>query len=218
LNEADFSEQRKKLVSGMHLKNKEIENAFLSVQREKFFPEHLKANAYSDTAFPIGSGQTISQPSTIAAMLEMLAAEKGQKILEIGTGSGYAAALLSEIVGKNGKVFGIELLHELHQQATRTLLELGYKNIGLKIGDGTQGWKEEAPFGRILISAACNSVPKPLVEQLGEKGKLVAPIGNAFSQELVLLQKGKGKMIEKERKCCYRFVPLKGKAAFGNNH
>lgn len=206
-----FAEQRKNLVSRMRLKNREIKKALLSVQREKFFPEPIRANAYADTAFPIGFGQTISQPSTIAAMLELLSAEKGNKVLEVGAGSGYVAALLSELVGNAGNVFGIELLFELQQKAMKTLSKLGYKNIELKTGDGAQGWKEKAPFDRILISAACPQVPQALIEQLSEGGKLVAPIGGAFSQELVLLQKEKGKVSEKARKCCYMFVPLKGK-------
>lgn len=208
----NFEAQRKSLVKKMHLQNKTIKLAFLSTKREPFFPENMKQHAYEDDAFPIGLGQTISQPSTIATMLELLAVEKGNKVLEVGTGSGYVAALLSGLVGKKGKVFGVELVHELHQKATRTLLELGCKNVFLKCGDGTLGWKEQAPFDRILISAACAQAQKPLTEQLKEGGGLVAPIGGNFSQELVLLKKEKGKVIERERKCCYVFVPLKGKS------
>lgn len=209
----DFEAQRKSLVKKMRLQNKNIEHAFLSTKREHFFPESLKQDAYEDDAFPIGLGQTISQPSTIAAMLKLLSVEKGNKVLEVGTGSGYAVALMSKLVGKKGMIFGVELIHELHQRATRTLPGLGCKNISLKCGDGTLGWKEKAPFDRILISAACAQVPKPLLEQLKEGGRLVAPIGSSFSQELVLLQKEKGKLIEKESRCCYMFVPLKGKEA-----
>jgi len=205
----NFEGQRKRLVDKMRLKNKAVEQAFLSTKRELFFPESMRSHAYEDTAFPIGLGQAISQPSTIAAMLEMLAVEKGNTVLEVGTGSGYVAALLSELVGSRGKVFGVELVHELHQKAARALLELGYKNIFLKCGDGTLGWKEKAPFDRILISAACASVPKPLIEQLKEGGRLVAPIGSAYSQDLVLMQKRHGRTTEKERKAGYVFVPLK---------
>ncbi|MFA4855998.1 MAG: protein-L-isoaspartate(D-aspartate) O-methyltransferase [archaeon] len=207
----NFEEQRKSLVDKMRLKNKAIEQAFLSIKRELFFPESMRSHAYEDTAFPIGLGQTISQPSTIAAMLEMLAVEKGNTVLEVGAGSGYVMALLSELAGSRGTVFGVELVHELHQKATRALLELGYNNFFLKCGDGTLGWKENAPFDRILISAACASVPNPLIEQLKEGGWLVAPIGASLSQELVLLQKEKGEVAEKESRCCFVFVPLKGK-------
>lgn len=207
----EFALQRKKLVESMQLQDERVKKAFLAVEREGFFTPELKQHAYADSAFPIGSGQTISQPSTIAIMLEMLAVAQGHKVLEVGAGSGYVTALLSELVGEKGKVFGIELVHELHQRATRALLELGYENIQLRCSDGTLGWKEEAQFDRIIISAACSKVPLPLIEQLAEKGKLVAPVGGSFSQEMVLLQKEKGKTIEKQRRCCFVFVPLKGK-------
>jgi protein-L-isoaspartate(D-aspartate) O-methyltransferase len=212
-----FELQRKSLVEGMRsagcLQSKAIENAFLAVPREKFFPKETIGHSYIDNAFPIGLGQTISQPCTIAAMLGMLSVKKGNRVLEVGAGSGYVAALLAGLVGGKGKVFGIELLHELHQKATRTLLELGCKNIFLKCGDGTQGWKEKAPFDRILISAACSAVPKPLLGQLSKKGMMVVPIGSPFSQDIVLFKKENGIAVEKQRKQGYVFVPLKGKGA-----
>lgn len=213
MTEPGFKEQRKQLVQGMRLKDKAVESGFLAVERELFFPQEIKRHAYADSAFPIGFGQTISQPSTIAIMLEMLDVKKGSRVLEVGAGSGYVAALLSRLVGSKGRVFGLELVHELHHQAVKLLAELGYENIFLKCGDGCSGWKEEAEFDRILVSAACSSVPKPLVEQLQEGGKLVAPVGGSFSQEMVLLQKEKGKAVEKRRRCCFVFVPLKGKPA-----
>jgi len=209
-----FREQRKQLVKALALQSKALEKAFLAVEREKFFAEKMKQHSYADSAFPIGFGQTISQPSTIAVMLEMLQLEKGASVLEVGAGSGYVTALLSELVGEKGKVFGIELVHELHQKAVKTLAQLGYQNIFLKCSDGTQGWEEKAGFDRILVSAADKEVPKQLIEQLNEGGKLVAPLGSRFSQELVLLQKEKDKAVEKERKCCFMFVPLKGKPDF----
>ncbi len=211
----NFTAARKQLVDSMlaygSLKSSSVKQAFLAVPREKFFPKEMSGYAYSDSAFPIGFGQTISQPSTIAVMLEMLAVPEGSRVLEVGAGSGYVAALLSELVGEKGRVFGIELVHELHQRAVRTLVELGYENIQLRCSNGTLGWKEEAPFDRVLISAACSSVPEPLVEQLREGGKLVAPVGGSFSQEMVLVEKQKGKAVEKARQCCFVFVPLKGK-------
>jgi len=214
LKENKFAEQRKRLAlemaAGGSLRSEAIKQAFLSVPREKFFPEESIGYAYSDDAFPIGCGQTISQPSTIAVMLEMLQARKAQKVLEIGAGSGYVAALLSEIVGKKGAVFGIEIVHELHQRAARALAEIGYENIQLRCGDGRKGWKEEAPFDRILVSAAAGETQNLLIGQLAEGGKLVAPVGGKFSQEMVLLGKENGKAAEKERRCCFVFVPLKG--------
>ncbi len=214
MSEEAFAEQRKQLVQAMNLHSKSVEKAFLSVKREQFFPAELKQYAYADSAFPIGFGQTISQPSTIAIMLEMLSVKPGDRLLEVGGGSGYVAALLSELVGVKGKVFAIELVCELQQRATKTLTQLGYKKVEMRCGDGTLGWREEAPFDCILISAACRQVPKPLTEQLKEGGKLVAPVGGRFTQEMVLLQKEKGKSVEKDSKCCFVFVPLKGK--FGN--
>jgi len=210
-----FEEQRKHLVKSMSLKNEEIEKAFLEVKRENFFPQDYKASSYVDNAFPIGFGQTISQPSTIAIMLEMLDVKEGQKVLEVGSGSGYVAALLSELVGKKGKVFAVELLHELHQTATKILAELGCKNVELSCGDGTLGWGKGEKFDRIIVSAACGKIPKALIEQLNEKGKLLAPVGGRFSQELTLLKKEKGKAFEMAKRCCFVFVPLLGKKARG---
>jgi len=213
MSKEDFAGQRKQLVKDLALKDKAVENAFLAVKREEFFPDELKQHTYVDRAFPIGFGQTISQPSTIAVMLEMLAVKKGSKVLEIGSGSGYVAALLSELVGSKGRVFAIEIVHELHQGALKKLVESSHENIFLKCGDGRLGWKQEAPFDGIIVSAACSSVPKTLIEQLEKKGKLVAPVGGRFSQEIVLLQNEKGKTVEKERRCCFVFVSLKGKFA-----
>jgi protein-L-isoaspartate(D-aspartate) O-methyltransferase len=204
-----FEKERKSLVQSLPVKTASVRNAFLSVPREKFFPEHLKKCAYADSAFPIGLGQTISQPSTIAIMLEMLQAKKGQRFLEIGSGSGYVLALLSKIAGEKGRVFGVELLHELEQKALRTLAETGCKNVKLKAGDGTKGWKEFAPFDRIVVSAACEKIPKQLAEQLKEGGIAVAPLGGRLSQELVKVQKTNGELEEREKKCCFVFVPLK---------
>jgi protein-L-isoaspartate(D-aspartate) O-methyltransferase len=207
-----FEAQRERLVKSLHLKDRALEKAFLAVKREAFFPEKLKESAYEDSAFPIGLGQTISQPSTIAAMLELLDVRPGQRVLEVGAGSGYVSALLSELAGSTGKVFGVELLHELHQRATKTLLQLGHRNVFLKCGDGRNGWREKAPFDRVLVSAACDSVPGALTGQLAGDGKLVAPLGNSFLQELVLFGKKGNRLAELERKCCYVFVGLHGSA------
>lgn len=189
------------------IKTKSVESAFLEVERHAFFPKEIIAQAYDDNAFPIGFGQTISQPTTIATMLEMLNAKQGMRVLEIGSGTGYVSALLSKIVKSKGKVFGIDILPELVERAKNTLHSLGIKNVELKQGDGALGWKEKAPFERILVSAACSSVPSPLFEQLKEKGFLVAPIGIDYS-DIVLFEKSGGEIFERERQGWFSFVPL----------
>jgi len=211
----EFEQQRielvQRMVSSGAIKSKNIEQAFLSVEREAFFPKELLQNAYIDSAFPIGFGQTISQPSTIAIMLELLQVKKGQKVLEVGCGCGYVLALLSKLVGKKGRVFGIDLVPELVALASKNLASQGFENIAVKNGDGKQGWVEQAPFSRILISAACGKVPKKLVEQLAEKGRLVAPVGNAFSQQMFVVEKhSAGKTDEGFAEAgFFVFVPLK---------
>jgi protein-L-isoaspartate(D-aspartate) O-methyltransferase len=216
---SDFAAQRKELVEHMKASgvvySKSVENAFLYVKRELFFPKELQRHAYADTAFPVGFGQTISQPSTIAIMLEMLDARPGMKVLEVGAGSGYVIALLCELVGDEGKVFAVELISGLAGTAKENLLSAGQENFELKASDGTLGWKENAPFERILVSAACASVPKPLAGQLSEGGKLVAPLGSRFTQELVCMGKEKGGLEELARQGYFVFVPLRGKFAFG---
>lgn len=199
------------LISSQAVKSESIRKAFLNVKRELFMPEGARQSAYSDSAMPIGSGQTISQPSTIAAMLELLDVKPENKILEVGSGSAYVLALLSELAGKKGKVFGIELLQELKEKAEKNLKAQGNKNITLKVGDGTAGWKENAPFDRILVSAACPFVPKPLAEQLAENGILVAPVGDRFTQVMNIVKKINGKTIKEEYMGGYfAFVPLRG--------
>ncbi|MEM4663093.1 MAG: protein-L-isoaspartate(D-aspartate) O-methyltransferase [Candidatus Diapherotrites archaeon] len=191
----DFEAQRKKLIDLMVesgcLKSEDIINAFLKVKREEFFLPDLKDASYVDSAFPIGYGQTISQPSTIAIMLELLMPMKGQKVLEIGSGSGYVLALLSEIVGKDGKIIGVERVAELANRAKHTLAKLGYNNVKIIISDGSKGLPQEAPFDRILVSAACSSIPEHLIKQLAVSGRLVAPVGSRFSQQLQVVEKNK---------------------------
>jgi len=182
----EFSRQRKELVQGMlqrgALKSKNVKQAFLSVKREEFFPQELLRNAYVDSAFPIGYGQTISQPSTIGIMLELLEVRKGQKVLEIGAGCGYVLALLSELVGKKGSVFGVDLVEELAGLSAKNLANAGYGNIAVRHGDGRQSWLKEAPFDRILVSAACNEIPAELVEQLAAAfTKVLLPRDSLFS-------------------------------------
>ncbi len=167
--------------------SKNILNAFSKVPRENFIPFQIRNYAYEDTALPIGNGQTISQPYTIAEMLGMLELKKGQKVLEIGSGCGYVLALLSEIVGEKGKVYGIEIIKELIENSKQNLQT--YKNIEIYNKNGAEGLKEESPYDRIIISAAIKEIPKQLTRQLKNKGILVAPVENQESQTLTSFQK-----------------------------
>jgi len=204
-----FQAKRSALAGILPVSDKAVKKAFLSVKRELFFPESLRSFSYEDNAFPIGSGQTISQPSTIAIMLEMLSPKQGQKVLEVGSGSGYVAALLSSIVGSKGMVFGVERVEELREIALKALALQGCTNVQLAFGNGRLGLEKKAPFDRILVSAACASVPEPLFRQLAPRGRLVAPVGNRFLQDLVLFEKRKSAIVETDRKTGFAFVPLK---------
>lgn len=207
----DFEEQRKKLVDSMVksgvLKSEALKKAFLSVRREEFFLPNMRHLAYFDSAFPIGYGQTISQPSTIAIMLELLDVKPHNKVLEIGSGSGYVLALLAELAYK-GKVFGIERIAELANRSKHLLAKLGYKNVSVICDDGSKGLANEAPFDRILISAACSEIPKQLVSQLANDAKLVAPVGSRFEQRIVLIEKKDGKLSTSYAPGYFVFVPL----------
>jgi protein-L-isoaspartate(D-aspartate) O-methyltransferase len=180
--------------------------AMKKVPRHLFVPEEYAIEAYDDNPLPIGYGQTISQPYIVAYMTEVVNPDPSKKALEIGTGSGYQAAVLAEIVNK---VYSIEIVPELARESADRLKDLGYKNIVVKYGDGYAGWKEYSPFDIILITAAAEQIPQPLVDQLSENGRLVIPIGAPTAvQELILLIKQNGK-IEKKRLTFVRFVPFK---------
>jgi protein-L-isoaspartate(D-aspartate) O-methyltransferase len=209
----DFELKRKQLVQHLQtqLFSEAVLEAFSRVKRECFVPEKLQNASYIDDALPIGNGQTISQPSTIAQMLELLETKKGMKILEVGSGSGYVLGLLKEMVGRKGMVFGVELLPELVEQSKKNLACNGTKGIELKSGDGSVGWKEKSPFDRILISAACPFVPKPLFEHLKEGGIALAPVGDPGFQTLTIMKKANGKPFKKEfLENYFVFVPLRG--------
>lgn len=179
--------------------------ALRKVPRQLFVRTVTIEEAYEDTALPIDQGQTISQPYVVAAMTAALRLRGGEKVLEIGTGSGYQAALLAEIVGH---IYTIEILPTLAAEARDRLTKLGYKNVSTKTGDGYRGWPEFAPFDGILVTAAAPWVPTPLKEQLAEGGRLVIPVGDAF-QELVVITK-KGFAYEETHLFPVRFVPMTG--------
>jgi len=192
------------------IKNRKVLDAFLKVERHKFIPEELWGSAYADYPLPIGEGQTISQPYIVALMTECLDLSGQEKVLEIGTGSGYQAAILAELASE---VYSIERFSALAKRAEDTLLELGYANIKIKVDDGTLGWNEFVPFDRIIITAASPRVPLPLAEQLKEGGKLILPRGEDFGQVLTLMEKKNGKL-EPTPICGCVFVPLVGKFGY----
>jgi protein-L-isoaspartate(D-aspartate) O-methyltransferase len=180
--------------------------AMRSVPRHLFVPRALLADAYADHPLPIGSEQTISQPYIVAFMTEALGLQGGEKVLEIGTGSGYQAAVLSGIV-KN--VFTIEIVEALAAEAKERLGRLGYSNVQVRAGDGYLGWPEEGPFDAIMVTAAAPRIPEPLKQQLKDGGRLVIPVGDV-EQELILLTK-RGARFEERRVLPVRFVPMTGK-------
>jgi len=188
------------------VKNKEVIRAMLKVPRHRFVPEELIEKAYDDMALPIGEGQTISQPYMVAIMTELLEPEYNHKVLEIGTGSGYQAAVLAEIVKE---VYTIERVASLSERARQRVRELGYENIFFKVGDGTLGWPEEAPFDRIIITAAAPEIPNTLISQLAEGGIIVAPVGSRYSQVLIKGVKKKSSLETINSVPCV-FVPLVG--------
>ena len=180
--------------------------AMRRIPRHRFVPVYYSAFAYNDGPLPIGHGQTISQPFVVALMSTALALQDAKKVLEIGTGSGYQAAVLAEIVPH---VFTIEIVEPLATEAAQTLADLGYRNIHTRVGDGYHGWPEEAPFDAIIVTASSEHVPQPLLDQLAVGGRLILPVGKAFQelQELVLYRRTKDGY-ERTRLSLVRFVPL----------
>jgi protein-L-isoaspartate(D-aspartate) O-methyltransferase len=175
------------------------------IPRHEFVPDDYKANAYQDRALPIGEGQTISQPYIVAYMTQVLGVQPGEKVLEIGTGSGYQAAILAEL-GK--EVFTIEIVPSLGLAAEKRLKKLGYKNVTVCIGDGYNGWPEEAPFDAIMVTAGAEELPQPLMEQLADGGRMVIPIGpHGGVRQLTLITREKGRF-KSEKLMPVRFVPF----------
>ena len=195
LNAQNYTRQRNEMVEEQiirrGIKDPQVVQAMRSVKRHEFVPEHNRRLAYSDRPLPIGYEQTISQPYIVALMTKHLNLDKGDKVLEVGTGSGYQAAVLAEITSN---VYSIEIVKELGERARKTLQEQGYDNIRIKIGDGYQGWEEHAPFDGIIVTASPSDVPEPLKKQLAEGGKMVIPVGGPIFQNLVLLEKENGEI------------------------
>src|SRR5438034_774601 len=207
---ADYAAQRERMVKEQIVMRGVVEERVLAamrkVPREEFVPAEFRAESYTDRPLPIGYDQTISQPFIVAFMTEELRPQPIDRVLEIGTGSGYQAAILAELVLE---VYSIEIVEPLAKNAETTLKRLGYQNVHVKIGDGYKGWPEAAPFDAIIVTCAPDKVPQPLVDQLKEDGRMVIPVGDRFAQELYLLEKKNGQLKESVT-LPVRFVPMVG--------
>jgi len=205
-----FKARREAMVAGQikarGIDDPRVLNAMREVQRHEFVPEKLRSEAYDDHPLSIGLGQTISQPYIVAYMTQVLELKPGDKVLEAGTGSGYQAAVLSRMTDK---VFSVEIICELERAARATLDRLGYSSVRTRCADGYNGWPEEAPFDAIMVTAAPEQVPQPLLDQLKPGGKLVMPIGPAFAQELILVRRT-GSGFKRETLLSVAFVPMTG--------
>lgn len=208
-DQADFAVLRERMVreqlAARGVKDRAVLDAMLQVPRHQFVPESSRPLSYGDHALPIGEGQTISQPYVVAFMTEALGLKPEDRVLEIGTGSGYQAAVLAELVKE---VYTIELIRTLGERAASTLTQLGYKNVRVRIGDGYKGWPEAAPFNAVIVTCAPERVPKALVDQLKEGGMIMIPVGKEGAvQHLVRGVKRDGKLTT-ENVMYVRFVPM----------
>ncbi len=212
----DFQAMREKMVESQikarGVKDPRVLSALLKVERHRFVPEKYLDSAYSDQPLPIGEGQTISQPYIVALMTELLELKGNERVLEIGTGSGYQAAILAELAKA---VYTIEIIEPLASRAREKLSELGYQNVKVKAGDGYLGWPEAAPFDAIVVTAAPDHIPKPLIDQLKEGGRMVVPVGT-HTQELKKIVKRSGKM-ETTDVIPVLFVPMTGEGVKQKN-
>ena len=206
----DFSAARQRMVEeqlaapGRGIKNRLVLEAMSTVPRHEFVPEPLRKSAYRDEPLPIGYGQFISQPFVVAFMTEQLDPKPTDRVLEIGTGSGYQAAILSQLVAE---VYTIEIIEPLAKRAEADLKRLGYLNVKVLAGDGYKGWPEYAPFNSIIVTCAPDRVPQPLIDQLQDGGRMIIPVGTLWDQKLYLLQKH-GTTIEQQAVLPVAFVPM----------
>ncbi len=209
-----YSEERREMVEtqiiARGVSDRKVIEAFLNIPRHLFVPPEYRDQAYRDYPLPIGYGQTISQPYMVAVMTELLELDNNHKVLEIGTGSGYQTAILAWIAKE---VYTVEKIPELSARAQKILGKLGFKNVHFKVGDGSLGWPEHAPYDRIIVTAAAPYIPPPLVEQLKDGGIIVIPVGDRNSQMLVRGVKTDGTLKTEELFPC-AFVPLKGEYGF----
>jgi protein-L-isoaspartate(D-aspartate) O-methyltransferase len=208
----EFAVQRQRMVE-QQLKPRGINDervlaTMAKVPREEFVPADVRPSAYEDGPLPIGYDQTISQPYIVAFMTEQLRPKQTDRVLEIGSGSGYQAAILGELVAE---IYTIEIVEPLAKSAEATLQRLGYNNVHIKVGDGYKGWPEEAPFDAIIVTCAPEKVPQPLTDQLKDGGRMIIPVGERFAQQLYLLEKKNGQLKESVT-LPVRFVPMKREA------
>jgi len=205
-----FAEARERMVrtqiAARHIRDKNVLSAMRRVPRHLFVPKSEQRAAYDDTPLPIGWGQTISQPYIVAYMTEQLHLTESDTVLEIGTGSGYQAAILAELAAQ---VYTIEIVTPLCEQASKTLAKLGYDNVQVRCGDGYEGWPEHAPFDAVIVTAAPPKVPQPLIDQLKVGGRMIVPVGRYY-QELVLITKTGDGAISRRKLIPVRFVPMTG--------
>lgn len=210
---ADFAAQRERMVKEQMVMRGIMEERVLAamrkVPREEFVPKEFRAESYTDQPLPIGYDQTISQPFIVAFMTEQLRPQPQDRVLEVGTGSGYQAAILAELAAE---VYSIEIIEPLAKNAEATLRRLGYKSVHVKADDGYKGWPEHAPFDAIIVTCAPDHVPQPLIDQLKEGGRMVIPVGAMGNQELYLLEKANGELHQRSV-TPVRFVPMTGEGA-----
>lgn len=212
-----FAAERKRMVQeqlsgpGRGITNARVLAVMEKVPRHELVPEQFRRQAHGDHPVPIGHGQTISQPYVVAFMTAQLDPQPTERVLEIGTGSGYQAAVLAELVKE---VYTIEIVEALTQRAQTDLKRLGYRNIFVRAGDGYKGWPEAAPFDAVIVTCAPENVPQPLVDQLKDGGRMIIPVGPAGNQDLILLTK-RGEKLERRAVLPVRFVPMTGAAQGG---
>jgi len=213
-NDHDLAQQRARMVEqqlrGRGIRDERVLAAMAKVPREEFIAPEDRQNAYGDFPLPIGAGQTISQPYIVAAMLELLALRPQDRVLEIGTGTGYEAAILGELAAE---VWSIERHAELADKAREIVARLGYGNVHVVLGDGSRGLPEHAPFDKIVVAAGAPLIPATLAEQLADEGRMVVPVGTRSEQQLQLLRKTRDLVAISKHELC-RFVPLVGEAGW----
>jgi protein-L-isoaspartate(D-aspartate) O-methyltransferase len=213
-----FSEQRRRMVQSQirarGISDGRVLAAMQRVPRHRFVPNHLWASAHADHPLPIGNGQTISQPYIVALMSELVRPVPKAKALDVGTGSGYQAAVLAELCEQ---VYSIEIVKQLADDARRRLVSLGYDNVTVRCGDGYRGWPQQAPFDVIVVAAAPAEIPQPLLDQLAPQGRLVIPVGR-YAQELVLVEKQPDGQLRRRTVAAVAFVPMTGKALRAPDH
>jgi len=214
----EFETARNDLVDGLvrrgYVTSAAVERAMRRVPREEFVPEDIRPEAYVDTPLPIGEGQTISAPHMVAIMVEKLDLEPGQKVLEVGAGSGYHAAVCAEVVGPDGHIFTVERVASLAGWAEQNLKKTGFSGIVTVVfGDGSRGLPEHAPYERIFVACGAPDIPSPLTEQLAEGGKMLVPVGGRFYQDLIKIER-RGNRLRKESHGGCVFVPLVGEFGY----